>query len=266
MHEMADWKDVDTAYANGAFIPGGAGYPALWAERSARFRAEIGARGLLDQPYGRAPRQKFDLFLPQSKPRGLFVFVHGGYWVQFGRESWSHLAQGSLQAGWACCMPSYTLAPDAAIPDITREIAAAIMASMERVKGPVVVSGHSAGGHLAARMACEDSAVEVARVVPISPLSELEPLMQTAMQASLRLNPEHCAAESPARLAKVHGTSAHVWVGGQERPSFLWQARMLSEAWNCPWTVAPGKHHFDVIDELADCHSPLLKTCLDTTS
>ncbi|MGL5011404.1 MAG: alpha/beta hydrolase, partial [Paracoccaceae bacterium] len=52
------------------------------------------------------------------------------------------------------------------------------------------------------------------------------------------------------------------WVGGQERPAFLWQARTLSEAWSCPWTVAPGRHHFDVIDDLADANSALLDSCL----
>jgi arylformamidase len=55
---------------------------------------------------------------------------------------------------------------------------------------------------------------------------------------------------------------AHVWVGGQERPAFLWQARTLSENWNCAWTVAPGKHHFDVIDGLEDAASPLMQACL----
>ena len=57
--------------------------------------------------------------------------------------------------------------------------------------------------------------------------------------------------------------AAHVWVGGQERPAFLWHARTLSEEWNCPWTVAAGKHHFDVIDGLTDPNSALMAACLD---
>ena len=55
----------------------------------------------------------------------------------------------------------------------------------------------------------------------------------------------------------------HVWVGGQERPAFLWQARVLAEEWDCPWTVDPGRHHFDVIDGLEDGESPLMRACLD---
>jgi hypothetical protein len=55
---------------------------------------------------------------------------------------------------------------------------------------------------------------------------------------------------------------AHVWVGAMERPAFLWQARLLSEEWGCPWTPEPGKHHFDVIDDLADPGSALIEACL----
>ena len=43
-------------------------------------------------------------------------------------------------------------------------------------------------------------------------------------------------------------------------PAFLWQARLLSEAWDCPWHVARGRHHFDVIDDLADPDSLLVDT------
>jgi hypothetical protein len=51
-------------------------------------------------------------------------------------------------------------------------------------------------------------------------------------------------------------------VGGNERPNFLWQARVLSEAWNCRWTVDAGRHHFDVIGALAEKDSALIEACL----
>ena len=169
----------------------------------------------------------------------------------------------ALARGWACAMPSYTLAPDARIGAMTAEIAQAVRAAAGRVAGPVVVTGHSAGGHLAARMGCADQTVPVARVVPISPLADLAPLMQTDMNATLAIDPAEADRESPARLALRAGVQAHVWVGGQERPAFLWQARTLSEAWNCPWTVEAGRHHFDVIDGLTDPNSALMAACLD---
>ncbi|MGA0543248.1 alpha/beta hydrolase [Neotabrizicola sp. VNH66] len=254
--------DPDRDYANGAFIPGATDYPARWQAKSAAFRAGLGPRARLDLPYGPEARQKLDLFLPDTPARGTVVFVHGGYWLAFGREDWSHLAAGPLARGWAVALPSYTLAPEARIGAMTREIAAALRFVAAEIPGPLIVTGHSAGGHLAARMGCADLHLPVARVVPISPLAELEPLRATAMNRDLRLDAEEVAAESPARLALRRGTSAHVWVGSQERPAFLWQARTLSEEWGCPWTPAPGQHHFNVIDGLEDPASPLTETLL----
>lgn len=255
--------DWDRAYANADFIPGGAGYPARWQAAAAAFRA--GARARLDLPYGAGGRQRFDLFLPEGAPKGLAVFIHGGYWLESGRADWSHLAAGPLAQGWSVAMPSYTLAPEGRISQMAQEVGAAIAAAAAEVPGPLLVTGHSAGGHLAARMACADAplpasvAARLRRILPISPLADLETLAQTAMNTDLRLDATEIAAESPARLPRRPGPEVLVWVGGQERPAFLWQARMLSEAWDCPWHVEPGRHHFDVIEPLARPDSALTR-------
>ncbi len=256
------WPDPDRDYANGAFIPGAETLPARWAARAAAFRAALGDRARLDLPYGPHPRQQLDLFLPPNTPQGCLVFIHGGYWMDFGRRDWSHLAAGALEHGWAVAVPSYRLAPEVRLATITRDILAACRQATAMVPGPLVVTGHSAGGHLAARIACSDIALPVRRTVPVSPLAELGPLTATAMNATLGIDEEEAAAESPARLKLRPGTAAHVWVGANERPTFLWQARTLSEEWVCPWTAAPGRHHFDVIDDLADPASALVATLL----
>ena len=255
--------DLSRDYQNSAFIAGGDAYYPRWQAQAAAFRAGLGARAALNIPYGPGARQAFDLFHPEAAPKGLMVFVHGGYWLACGREDYSHLATGALARGWACAMPSYTLAPEGRITAMTAEVAQAVRAAAALVAGPVVVTGHSAGGHLSARMGCADLGLPVARVVPISPLADLAPLMQTDMNADLKIDTGEAARESPARLALRPGVQAHVWVGGQERPVFLWHARTLSEEWNCPWTVDPGKHHFDVIDGLTEAASPLMSACLD---
>jgi arylformamidase len=255
----------DRAYANGAFIKGADEYPPRWTRLAGQFRDNVGPRSRRDVPYGPALRQKLDLFLPEGTPKGLLIFVHGGYWMALGRETWSHLAAGALARGWACAMPSYTLAPDARITDMTAEIARSVTCAADLVPGPVVVTGHSAGGHLAARMACTDvvTSERLVRVVPISPLADLSPLMQTGMNDTLHLDAAECASQSPARLPRKPGVQAHIWVGGQERPAFLWQARTLSEEWSCDWTVDPGKHHFDVVDGLMRADSPVTNVCLN---
>lgn len=255
----------DRAYANGDFIAGAADFPPRWQAKAGAFRASLGARAQLDIPYGSGARNCFDLFLPESPARGLMMFIHGGYWLAFDRRDWSHLAAGALARGYACAMPSYTLAPEARISQITQEITAALSAAADHVAGPITVTGHSAGGHLAARLANIDitspAAPRIRACVPISPLAELAPLIETSMNENLRLDADEVARESPARLPLRAGISAHIWVGAEERPAFLWQARTLSEEWACPWSVAPARHHFDVINDLENPASPLMALC-----
>ena len=194
-------EEADIAHANGAFIPGAEGFVPRWQAKAAAFRTACGARARLDIPYGPTVRQALDLFLPEGDPKGLLIFVHGGYWLAFDRKDWSHLAAGALARGWACALPSYTLAPDARIGAMRAEVAEAVRKAASLVAGPVVVTGHSAGGHLSARMGCADLDLpRVARVMPISPVADLEPLLDTEMNGDLKLDMAEVTRESPTRL------------------------------------------------------------------
>ncbi len=257
---MSAQTGPDRAYQNAAFIPGGDAFKAKWVAQAAVFRATT--RGALDIAYGPDSAHRLDMFLPDAAPRGLMMFIHGGYWMALGRRDFSHLAAGAVARGWAVTIPSYTLAPAARIAAMTVEVGLALHAASALVAGPVVVTGHSAGGHLAARLACTGMA-RPARVVPISPVADLGPLMATDMNTTLMIDAAEAASESPACLPLDPATQAHIWVGGHERPAFLWQARTLAENWRCDWTVAPGKHHFDVIEDLTDPASALTSTLLD---
>ena len=252
----------DIAYVNADFIPNAADFPPRWAQVAQEFRAK--AKNLrLNLEYGPAERQKLDLFLPEAA-RGLVVFVHGGYWRAFGRKDWSHLAAGAVAQGWAVAMPSYSLAPSVRISDITREVAMAIDHAAAIVPGPIMLTGHSAGGHLVARMNCTDVTLDCAdrieRIVPISPVTDLRPLTQTAMNTDFRLDQTEAVAESPVLAQGRRAIPTTVWVGAQERPAFLDQARWLADAWGeAQLHIAPGFHHFDVVAPLTQADSALTR-------
>ncbi|MBE1297306.1 alpha/beta hydrolase [Phycobacter azelaicus] len=255
--------DLDDAYANGAYIKGAEDYPPRWLASAEDFRNSLHERAQLDIPYGPAARQKFDLFLPEGTPKGLFIFVHGGYWLKFDKSSWSHLAVGPLAHGWAVAMPSYDLCPDVSIADITRQVASAVVHIAEEVDGPIVLAGHSAGGHLVARMldralVPDDIGARLKTVIPISPLSDLVPLLRTSMNKEFKMDAEAARAESPVEMQDRYDVPVTVWVGAEERPAFLDQAVWLSDAWGADHVIAFGKHHFNVIDPLADPESDLV--------
>ncbi|CUH63198.1 Alpha/beta hydrolase family protein [Thalassovita gelatinovora] len=261
--------ELDDAYANATHIENGATYPDRWAAAAAGFREGMLEQGLaeLDISYGDRPREVFDLFLPDGQAKGLMIFVHGGYWLRFDKSFWSHLAAGALEQGWAVAMPSYDLCPEVRIADITRQIAHMIPQAAAMVAGPIVLAGHSAGGHLVARMAMPgmlpaDVAIRVARIMPISPVADLRPMVKTSMNADFKMEMADAAMESPTLMLPMPGMDIVVWVGAEERPAFLEQATALAEAWRCDCVVDPGRHHFDVIEGLADPASRMMKRLL----
>ncbi|MEM6887494.1 MAG: alpha/beta hydrolase [Pseudomonadota bacterium] len=255
--------ELDDAYSNAPYIADAAAYPPRWTAKAEAYRAAQGDGARLGEHYGPGARQRFDLFLPPGAPAGLIVFVHGGYWKAFDRTVWSHLARGGVEAGWAVALPGYDLCPDVRISDITQQTVQAVTAIAELVSGDIVLTGHSAGGHLVSRMLAPDLlpaevAARVRRAIPISPVADLRPLLETSMNKILQLDPAEAAAESPVNQPAPRDVDVSVWVGGDERPAFLDQARWLADAWGIGHVVVPGKHHFDVIEALEDRDSTLL--------
>ncbi len=268
----ADW---DAAYDNRgavgqdtveAFIAG------LTAKASA-FRSDLAAAGRasLDQAYGDRPRQRFDLFLPESSPAGLAVFVHGGYWRNFDKSFWSHLAAGALAHKSAVAIPSYTLCPEVRIRDITAEIAQFLTHLYGIHDLPIHIAGHSAGGHLVSRVV--SGALDrvlgerIAKVVSISGVHDLRPLMRTQMNVDLRLDRDEAHAESPLLLDPIDGIDLTCWVGADELPTFRAQNRLLAEAWGTlglktEAVEATGKNHFTVVEDLAYPESELTRTLM----
>jgi len=256
---------VDRAYENSPFIPDADAFSRRWAEAARVFREA--ARARLDVAYGIGPRERYDLFLPEATPAGLAVFLHGGYWMAFDKTYWSHLAAGPLAHGFAIAVPSYPLCPEARMGEIVAAVGAAVSHAAREVAGPVVVAGHSAGGHLAARMGCRDAPMpaevqqRVERVVTISGLHDLRPLLETRMNETLGMDLAEARRHSPALLDPAD-VDLVAWVGDGERPQLRRQTRLLAMIWDglarsVLHVEAADRHHFDVVEDLADPESAL---------
>lgn len=262
---MRDWDDE---FDNGGHIPGSSELPGKWMQDAAAYRAS-GVR-VQEHAYGAHPRARFDLVHPDGASNGLAVFVHGGYWIKTEKAMWTHFAEGARAAGWTVCMVQYTLAPEARIAEITKQVGAAINAAAQQVAGPVRIAGHSAGGHLVSRMVCSDSPLardvqaRLARCVSISGLHDLRPLMNTKMNAQQRIDAAEARTESAALLEPLPGVPVTAWVGGGERPEFIRQSRLLGLMWEGLGAqvevVVDGAHdHFSVLDDLRVPGTPLTR-------
>ena len=141
------------------------------------------------------------------------------------------------------------------------------------VAGPIRLTGHSAGGHLVTRMGCAgvlqaEVAARIAHIVSVSGVHDLRPLLRTQMNATLRLDSAEALAESPALQRPLEALRLTCAVGSEERPEFIRQNDLLANIW---WGLGAetrtmqlaGKHHFDVIDALADPDGVLTRALLD---
>jgi acetyl esterase/lipase len=273
-HRISDWDD---AYANGSNIARGDQWPEAWVKPADAFRSRLSATGRakLDLAYGDRPRNRMDLFLPEGLASGLVVFVHGGYWLQLDKSYWSHLAAGAVASGYAVAMPSYTLCPEVRISQIVKEVASAITEAAKLFEGPLMLTGHSAGGHLVSRMITATTPLalhiqqRIRNVVSISGIHDLRALLSTAMNEQLAINQAEALSESPALLQPMPNARITCWVGGNERAEFLRQNALLANIWTglgatTATVVEPDKHHFTIIDGLSDAEHPLTRTLLST--
>ena len=267
--------DLDDAYENRKYIPKADIHMQQWEQQSAALRASA-PHAELDQPYGTGVRQRYDLFWPaggQGSEQGLLVIVHGGYWLAFSKDNFSHLASGALAAGWAVAMLSYTLAPAARISEITAEITTAVNHLSGHGNGPMRLAGHSAGGHLVIRMMCDDTdladaaAARIDRVISISGLHDLRPLLQLQKNSEFRLDSAEAIAESAICHTPRRGIDLVCVAGADERPEFIRQNGILPLVWqglgaNCHSQLLAGEEHFSVIGQMTRPDSQLSRLIL----
>ena len=222
---------------------------------------------------------KLDLYgTKKAEIRPVVVFIHGGYWRALGREHSGFAAAALAAKGIACAVPDYRLAPAASITDIINDCRRAIAhlwthaADLRLDRNRIVVTGSSAGGHLAAAMAqpgwqaasgLPDQPLH--GCLPVSGLFELTPLAASHVQDWMQFTPAELA-QSPMRHLPlgVKGAVALAAAKG-ETPGFHRQSEAYAKLTGWPLHRIEGRNHFDVILDLADPESPLFQELVALT-
>lgn len=101
---------------------------------------------------------KLNIFQPDDKSVAapVLIFIHGGNWNSGNKDTYNLLGRNFAKKGVVTVVPDYTLSPKANYDDMAKEVAAAIKWVQANVKSfngdanQIYVTGHSAGGHLAA--------------------------------------------------------------------------------------------------------------------
>jgi acetyl esterase/lipase len=112
-------------------------------------------------------RHKLDLYVPKGKKDfPVLVFVHGGAWSLGNKVGLFGVhrmfAEGLARHGIGVVCPNYRLSPKVKHPAHIQDIARAFAWTYKHIKqyggrpDDIFVSGHSAGGHLAALLATDE--------------------------------------------------------------------------------------------------------------
>ena len=258
----------DQQYNNRVRIPASAPILQRWHDASVQARAS--QPGMVERAYGSDPSERLDVFAPAAPGAPVLVYMHGGYWRALDKRDQSFIAPPFVAAGAMVVVPNYALCPAVRIDHIVLQMVQALVwvhrhaAAHGGDPARIVVTGHSAGGHLAAMLlGCAWTAVApglppdlVKAALSISGLHDLEPLRHAPFLApDLHLTARSARRLSPAALPAPRGRLVTI-VGADESDEFHRQAALIARAWGPRAVIGqesvPRRHHLDVLDELVD--------------
>lgn len=247
-----------------------------------------------DIPYtsGDNPRQMLDLYMPRGATHvPMVVFVHGGFWQRQDKNFfqpivglYSNVGIALARQGIGVAVINYRLVPsvtfDEQYADVARSLAWVQTNIASRGGDPahLVLTGHSAGGHIAALSAFDDArltaeGVEVTAIrgyAPLSPILDLaalasHPPAENAENVDTVFG-DDLAPYSPRTFFKADVAPTLIMLGDRDLASLQDQVPPAVDelvALGAPVEFAPlaGKDHDHVVldfDSDADAMTPLL--------
>ncbi|AMV48480.1 alpha/beta hydrolase [Paraburkholderia caribensis] len=229
----------------------------------------------LDCRYGDEPRQLMDVFPGPYPEAPAMVYIHGGYWSTptIVKDLYSWVAMGFRAKGFATFVVDYGVCPDYRIGELFEQSQQAVAwvyknaARYGASPSRIYVSGHSAGGHLAAMLALSSWTEHhglpkdvVKGICAISGLYDLRPFPHTWLQPMLRLTELDVEKNSPIFLEPSSAPPMLYAVGGSEsqefrRQSYAMHETCMKKGFKSKFLEIQGCNHNSVIDGLASSQS-----------
>lgn len=250
-----------------------------WQKLSTNFRAK--AANKLDVVYGSYPRNKLDLFYPDSTPKGFILYIHGGYWQRGDKSVYNFIAEPFVKRGHSVAVMNYQMCPDVKLIEIAPQVRTAILYLWRNAdclgipKNNFNLLGHSAGAHLTAEMLFTNwreldhnlPTDLINAAVAISGIYDFEPILFCTENKGMRIDEEEAKAASTIYRQPTLDIPNIIAFGSNEPPELQRQsidfANVLStDSNNTELIKINNADHFETVDTITDENSRLFaQTC-----
>jgi acetyl esterase/lipase len=200
-----------------------------------------------------AGKHKLDLYLPKGKSGfPVLIFIHGGAWRSGDRALYVALGNRFAKEGIGVVAPSYRLMPGAAHPAQIEDAVAAVEWTLKNIGAHggdlkrVWVSGHSAGGHLAAWVGLEKRLwPQLKGVIAMSGVYDLS-TMAAFSGGDVDASPLHRVAAGAPPFTITYCQNDYPTLAAQAK---LFDGALRKAGVKSELVYVPGKNH---ITEIAD--------------
>jgi arylformamidase len=268
--------ELDLAYNNSIAVSNSADITQSWVEASQAIRARLQGdlNVALNVAYGPGARQCFDYF-SAGHNTPIVVFVHGGFWQMRCKEDFMFIVPTFLKHGISVALLGYTLAPEASMANIVKDIRMGLDAIEQKVRNDrqaewadecetfpgFCLLGWSAGAQLVAATLDQHN---VYAGVCISGMYDLEPMRHCYVNAKLQLDADEALQFSPIKQTNHFGKPLELFVGGAELPAMQMQTNNFymyrqDQAQAGEYTLLNGLNHYTIFDELVHEDGAVLK-------
>lgn len=264
--------DYDEAALDAAYDQG------VWADNIDDVVARIAARNaqardVLRNParhsYGSSEVEALDWYSPTTGGGPVHVHFYGGGWRSGEAGSNAYIAELSTRAGAHCVIPDYVKVGDTGgdLLPLGEQCRRAVAWVYENAAGfganpeRIIVSGHSAGGHLAGVVLATNWAEYglprdvVKKGLCVSGMFDLYPVSLSARNEYVTFTEQSVEALSPIRHLGLVNAEVMVAVGTRESPEFQRQSKEFAAALalagkNSRLLMAKGLNHFEILLDL----------------
>lgn len=219
-----------------------------------------------DIPYGPGPAERIDMVMPAGGASEIVVYLHGGFWKAGRKEGRAYLADGILARGYGFANVEYPLAPGTSLDRIV-ESAERALALLYRIAGQerrLLITGNSAGGHLASVITSLESLARtgvpseaISGLISISGVHDVRPMMEMPPRDWLGIDEPTAARLSPVLMSYASDLPVLLSIGGEELPGFFdqlycFEAKLSTGRQSVTREVYAGEDHLSVIARLPE--------------